>query len=102
MNTTTALTGAQRRQLRGLAHHLSPVVQVGQNGVTDELMNAVDHALERHELIKVRIQEGAPVDRKDAGPLLAQGTGSHEVGVVGRIVILYRRHPERPSVPLRT
>ena len=49
-----SLTGAQRKYLRGLAHSLRPVVQAGKNGITPELLRAVDEALEHQELIKVK------------------------------------------------
>ncbi len=100
MKRPPVLSGKQRRQLRALAHHLSPVVSVGARGVTDELVAAVDQALTDHELIKVRVAEGAPIDRKAAGPELAERTEAHDVGLVGRVVILYRRHPDKPRVPL--
>ncbi len=96
------LNGKQRRQLRGLAHHLEPVVQVGQKGLTDELYGAVDQALTDHELIKIRVLEAAPVARKDAGALIADKVDAHDVGVIGRICILYRRHPDDPKVPLQS
>ena len=99
MKRPPALTSKQRRQLRSLAHHLEPVVQVGQKGITDDLVAAVDQALEDHELIKVRVAEAAPVERKKTG--LADRVAAHEVGVIGRVVILYRRHAEKPRVPLR-
>jgi RNA-binding protein len=99
MKRPPTLTGSQRRQLRALAHHLSPIVQVGHQGITDELVRAVRQALEDHELVKVRIAEGAPVERKSSG--LADRLDAHEVGVIGRVVILYRRHPDKPAIPLR-
>ena len=49
------LTGKQRRALRALGHHLEPVVLVGQNGITDGVVAAVDQALHDHELIKVKL-----------------------------------------------
>jgi RNA-binding protein len=102
MKRPKRLTTGQRKQLRGLAHHLEPLVQVGHKGITDELLDAVDVALTDHELVKVRISANAPVDRKTAGATLADRTDAHDVGVVGRVVILYRRHPETPRVPLRS
>jgi len=95
------LTGKQRRQLRSLAHNLSPVVQVGHKGITEQLLEAVDVALTDHELIKVKMLEGPPVERKSAGGLIAERVGAHDVGVIGRVLILYRRHPDNPRVPLR-
>ncbi|HET9934754.1 MAG TPA: YhbY family RNA-binding protein, partial [Polyangiaceae bacterium] len=55
------LSGKQRRYLRSLGHELSPVVQIGHQGLTEAVLSAIDQALETHELIKVR----ALVDTKD-------------------------------------
>lgn len=95
------LTGKQRRQLKGLAHGLKPLVQVGNKGVTDTVLSAVDQALTDHELIKVKLLEGCPVPRKEIGPLIADPTDAHHIGLIGRVIILYRRHPDEPTVPLR-
>ena len=95
------LTSKQRKQLRGLAHDLAHLVTVGKEGITPTVIAALVEALLQHELVKVRVLEAAPIDRKEAAPLLAEATGSHDVGTVGRIVILYRRHPKAPKVPLK-
>lgn len=77
-------------------------MRVGEKGVTAGVIEAVNQALDDHELIKVRILEGCPIDRKDVGGELAEPSGAHAVGLIGRICILYRRHPEKPKVPLRS
>lgn len=94
------LTGKQRRHLKGLAHHLSPVVQVGKDGLTPEVEAAVREALLTHELIKVKVLEGAPVERTEVGPALAAAVSAHEVGTIGRVVMLYKRHPNKPTIVL--
>ncbi|MCA9616002.1 MAG: YhbY family RNA-binding protein, partial [Myxococcales bacterium] len=66
------LTGRQRRALRGHAHHLEPLVRVGHEGLTTALASAVLDALDRHELIKVKLLETAPVEKDEAGPWLAE------------------------------
>jgi RNA-binding protein len=98
----TTLTGAQRRQLKALAHDLEPTVQVGAKGITPGLLDAIDQALTDHELIKVRVQESCPVPRKEAAGQLADPVDAHEIGLIGRVLILYRRHPTEPTIPLRS
>lgn len=95
-----ALTGAQRRALRGMGHHLKPIVQVGKQGITEGLVGAVAQALEQHELIKVSTGSEAPIDRKEAPQLLAQATGAHVAQVIGRTALLYRRRFKDPIIAL--
>jgi RNA-binding protein len=94
------LTGAQRKYLRGMAHYLKPVVQLGKNGLTDPVIETIDKALDDHELIKVRIA-GAGTKRELADQI-AERTGSAWVGMVGFVVTLYRQQedPEKRTLDL--
>ncbi len=92
------LTGKQRRHLRALGHHLEPVVQVGKEGAAEGVIEALDAALEDHELIKIRFGENAPGDRHDLAATLAAATESEVAQVLGRTALLYRRHPEKPTI----
>lgn len=95
------LNGAQKKHLRGLAHHLKPVVQVGKNGVTDSVLELIRQALDDHELIKVRLAD--PQGRKrQLAEVIADRTGGAWVGLVGKVVTLYRRHsdPEKRRIEI--
>ena len=94
------LTGKQRRHLRGLGHELKPIVQIGRDGIDDGLIAAVDQALTDHELIKIRIGEGAGVDRQEAAAQLADKTRSEVAQVLGNTVLLYRADPDDPKITL--
>ncbi len=94
----SSLAGYQRKYLRGLAHPLKALVQVGQSGITEALLKAVELALHDHELIKVRLQR--PEDKKSSARDLAQRTGAELVGLVGHTVILYRRSEDDPKIQL--
>lgn len=90
------LTGRERKALRGLAHHLEPVVQVGSAGITEAVARQVDEALRAHELVKVRLHQ--PADKHGDAEALAAATGAALCGMVGHVVILYRPDPERPKI----
>ena len=92
-----ALTGKQRRHLRGLSHPLRVIVQVGKGGVDDGLVAAVDRALADHELVKVKVGEG---DRHEVADTLAAKTNSEVAQVLGNVVVLYRADPEKPKIAL--
>ncbi len=89
-----ALSSAQKRFLKGMAHHLDPVVLVGQHGITEAVTAKVGRDLGHHELIKVRVGRDAPVKAKEAAAGLAQAVGAELVQVIGHMVVLYKPHPD--------
>ena len=95
-----ALTGKQRRALRALGHHLAPVVQLGQAGITAGVVAALEQALWDHELVKVKVGSEAPGARKAVAEELAAATGAELAQVLGRTLLLYKPHPEEPRIQL--
>jgi RNA-binding protein len=94
------LTGKQRRHLRALGHALTPVAQIGKEGVSASFVTAVDQALLDHELIKVKVGGNAEMPRHEAAALLAERTGGEIAQVLGNTILLYRAHPEKPTIAL--
>ena len=87
----------ERKRLKGLGHHLKPVVIIGSQGLTEGVMAELNRALTDHELIKVRVAVG---DREDRAQLTSEClalSGAHLVAQTGRMLLLYRRHPERKA-----
>jgi RNA-binding protein len=85
-----------RRALRAAGHHLAPVVQVGKEGVTGPVLRQLDQALLDHELVKVKVGAESPEDRFEAAEALAAGASARVAQILGRTVLLYRRHPRAP------
>lgn len=94
------LAGFQRKYLRQKAHGMKPVVEVGESGISDAVVRALDVALGDHELVKVRLRK--PEDKKEAARKLAEDAQAALCGLVGHTVILYRPHPENPRIELPT
>lgn len=94
------LDSRQRQYLKGLAHHLKPIVHLGKEGLTPSLLKQIDEALLQHELIKVKLGESSPLDRKAAATELPARTGAAFVQNIGRVFVLYREHPEEPTIDL--
>ena len=92
------LTGSAARFLRSLAHKLDPVVQVGKEGVSKELIAAVDRALLDHELIKVKLPAEGAVEKKIMAARLASQTASEVAQIIGRVLVLYRPRPKKPTI----
>jgi len=94
------LTGKQRRHLRALGHHVEPVVQLGKHGLTDAVIAAIGEALAQHELVKVRVGTECPDDRHDVAERLGPAVKGEIVQVLGRTLLVYRRHPKEPKIQL--
>lgn len=94
-NKIIELTGKQNRYLRGLGHGLQPFVMIGKHHLSEDVIRAASEALDKHELIKVRIQEGCLEDRKSVAAELAAETGSAVVQVLGKTFLLYRPGEEK-------
>ncbi len=90
------LNGGQKRKLRSLAHHLEPVVMVGQKGFTGSLSKAVDRALSDHELIKIRFVDFKD-EKRDLTDQIISSVNASLVGIIGNIAILYRENPDIPA-----
>jgi RNA-binding protein len=94
------LTGRQKSFLRSLAHKLKPVVQIGHQGVTESVLAAAVVALERHELIKVKVSGEGDIEVTEIAPQLEQGTHSQVAQIIGHTVVLYRRRDKDPKIVL--
>lgn len=91
----------QRAHLRSLAHHLKPVLHVGKEGIGDTTVRALQDAFNTRELLKVKVQEAAPLSARDAGAEFAARIANvAHVQTIGRTVVLYRPHPEEPEIRL--
>jgi RNA-binding protein len=89
-------TGELRRKLRAHGHPLRAIVRVGKSGITAGVLAQVAQTLFDHELIKVKIEAECPVDRFAIGDELAAQPGTQVVQIVGRTVLVYKRHPQKP------
>jgi len=77
------LSNKQKQYLKGLAHPLKPVVLLGANGLTEGVMLEIDHSLDIHELIKVKV------------PTNDRETKAHKVQVIGHVIVLYRQSEDK-------
>lgn len=84
------LTSKQRAQLRGLANGLDTILQIGKDGLGDNLVQQANEALEARELIKCRVLESAMLTPREACQELARRTRSEPVQVIGTKFVLYR------------
>jgi RNA-binding protein len=88
------ISSKERAELRAEAHHLSPLVHVGHQGLTESLLKTLDDTLRTHELVKVALAKTTDVKPKDASHQLAESLAADVVQTIGRTCTLYRRNPD--------
>ncbi|MFO7809320.1 ribosome assembly RNA-binding protein YhbY [Guyparkeria sp.] len=84
------LTARQRQYLRAEAHHLKPVVLLGQHGLTEAVLLEIEQALEIHELIKVRVPGVEREEKREIINAIIDATKATLVQTVGHIAVLFR------------
>ena len=93
------LTSKQRAQLRGLANGIGTIIQIGKDGIGENLIKQTDSALEARELVKGRVLDNnLEYDAWTAAAELAKATRSEVVQVIGRRMVLYRRNAKKPVI----
>ena len=92
-----SLTSRERAHLKGRAHALEPIVQVGQGGLSDAVAVELDRALTAHGLIKVRINGTDRQARHAIAEAICTRTDAVAVHQVGKIIVLWRPTPEEDS-----
>lgn len=88
------MKGKERANLRAEAHHLTPGVHVGHQGVTESVIRTVDDALRVRELVKIDVSRNVEMAPRAVAGALAEATGAEVIQVIGRKVTLYRDNPE--------
>jgi len=81
----------QRKKMKAEAHHLKPVIRIGQHGVSEGVVAETDIALNTHELIKVQVQQGERDERLVAIESLCKQTGAELIHGIGKVFIVYRK-----------
>ncbi|MBW1924630.1 MAG: ribosome assembly RNA-binding protein YhbY [Deltaproteobacteria bacterium] len=97
------LAGFQRKYLRGIAHHMRPVVTIGKEGLSPSVLGAVETALDAHELIKVKFADFKEKEQKhEIASRIETGAHCEVVGMIGHVVLFFRQQPdpERRKVQL--
>ncbi|MBR2779917.1 MAG: YhbY family RNA-binding protein [Eubacteriaceae bacterium] len=94
------ITGKQRSYLKSLANGITPTVFIGKAGLTENILNETDNFLTAHELVKIRIQEGADLGAKETANEMKDLLGAEFVQAIGKTFVLYRMSEEEGKIIL--
>jgi RNA-binding protein len=94
------INAKQRAFLRSMANTVDPILHVGKEGITENLLRQGDEALNARELVKGTVMENSPVIAKEALESLCVSLRAEPVQSIGRRFVLYRRNHDRPRIVL--
>ncbi len=85
-----------RRRLRAHGHALNALVRIGKDGITPGVVRQLTQILFDHELCKIKLEAECPIDRFAAAEHIAEQPGMNIVQILGRTILVYKRHPQNP------
>ncbi len=88
------LTGKQKKYLKGLGHKLSPLILIGKEGISENLIDATRTELLHHELIKVKVGNNSGITKHEAAQTMPKLTQSNLVQLIGKTLLLYKENPK--------
>lgn len=94
------LTGKQRSYLRRIANSIPTIVQVGKDGITDNLIKQVDDALEARELVKGNVLKNSVIDSREVCEKLSEELNAEIVQIIGNRFVLYRESVNKKVIEL--
>lgn len=94
------ITGKQRAYLRGLANTMTPIFQVGKNGVEKTFLRQLEEALEARELIKIKVLENSGLTAREVSNEICEAIGCEGVQAIGSKIVLYKKSEKKPKIEL--
>ncbi len=85
------ITTKQRAYLRGLGNALDPVMQIGKDGISENVLTGVNLLLEARELVKIKVLKNCDMEAKEMAKIIAEKLQAEVVQVIGNIMILYKK-----------
>ena len=94
------MSGKQKRYLRSLAVSLKPLIHLGKEGITSSVIEAIDNALEHHELVKINLLKNCELERDEAINIIIKELKSELIQKIGRNFLIYRENPQDRKIKL--
>ncbi|WP_302826394.1 YhbY family RNA-binding protein [Anaerofustis stercorihominis] len=89
------MNSKERSLLKKEASKMQPIIHIGKDGMSDNIVTQADDALKARELVKGKIQQNSLEDVRESAEYLAEKTNSEVVITIGSTFVLYRRNPDK-------
>ncbi len=94
------MNSKKRAFLRKRAHKLDPIVRIGKDGLSENIIKSILDAIESRELIKVKILQNCETEKTEIYRQLLEVKEFEVVGIVGRVIIIFKENKDKPSISL--
>ncbi|MGE5629091.1 MAG: ribosome assembly RNA-binding protein YhbY [Solirubrobacterales bacterium] len=94
------ITSKQRSYLRSLANTISPIFNVGKDGISDAFIKQVEDALEAREILKISVLGNSGIKAREASEVLCEAIGCEGVQAIGNKLVLYKKSSKNPKIEL--
>ena len=94
------LSNPQRKALKAQAHALKPVVRLGQQGLTENVLQEIHQALTHHELIKIKVTAEDRAARQQLIEQITEETQAETIQTIGHVAVLFKRNKKNPKIDL--
>lgn len=94
------ITGKQRAYLRGLGQKIDPIFQIGKRGIEDTFIIQVEEALEKREIIKIKVLENSGLDTREASDMICEKVKCEGIQAIGNKIVLYKQSKKNPKIEL--
>lgn len=95
------MTSKQRAFLKKEAHNLEPIVRIGKEGLSENIVQSLLDAINSRELIKVKILQNLEAEKEEIREIaeeLSEKSGADLVAIIGRILIYYKENTDKPVI----
>lgn len=94
------ITSKQRSYLRAIANNMSPIFQLGKDGIEDNFLKQVGEALEARELIKISVLGNSGYEAREASNVICEELSCEGIQAIGNKLVLYKRSSKKPKIEL--
>ena len=89
------LKGKQRSYLKSLANNIEPILQIGKNGLTEDVIKSIDEALEARELIKINLLNNSLLETKEAAHEICSKLNAEYIQSIGNKIVIYKESEDK-------
>jgi RNA-binding protein len=91
----------QRALIRKQASKIDPLMRIGKDGISDNVIQSLNDLFRKRELVKVKLLQNTESEIREAAEKLSEGAGAKVVHIMGKTIVLYKENEEKPDISIK-